>query len=127
MSFRHLAREIVVQALFAWDMRGQEPDQQQEHFDFSIDRFSGKIPDQDFPSSLYNGVIKKIDVIDDIIGKAAGARGITGDQESGLALSRQPRGKRRPALRGGDREGEMLAQPRADACRQSACAEVGEH
>ena len=71
MSFRHLAREIVVQALFAWDMRGQEPDQQQEHFDFSIDRFSGKIPDQDFPSSLYNGVIKKIDVIDDIIGKAA--------------------------------------------------------
>lgn len=71
MSLRHLARQIVVQSLFTWDFYGQDTSRKEEFFEWNVDRHEGTIVDVDFPRGCYEGVIKKIDVIDQIIAKAA--------------------------------------------------------
>lgn len=71
MSLRHLARQIVVQSLFTWDFYQQDTRRVDEFFEWNIERHEGTIVDVDFPRGCYQGVIKKIDVIDQIIVKAA--------------------------------------------------------
>lgn len=71
MSLRHLARQIVVQSLFTWDFYNQDTDRKDEFFGWNIERHDGTIVDTDFPRGCYEGVIKKVDVIDQIIVKAA--------------------------------------------------------
>ena len=71
MSLRHLARQIVVQSLFTWDFYNQDSERVDEFFQWNIDRHERTIVEEDFPRSCYQGVIKKVEVIDQIIAKAA--------------------------------------------------------
>jgi len=71
MSLRHLSRQITVQALFTWDFYKQDAEYTERSLQWSVARHEGKIPNADFPTALYNGVIKKVSVIDEIIVKAA--------------------------------------------------------
>ena len=70
MSLRHLAREVVIQALFTWDFKGKTGEHSDEMFAFPLELRS-KIHDVDFPQELFEGVLKKVNVIDEIIEKAA--------------------------------------------------------
>lgn len=72
MSLRHLAREVVAQALFTWDFYEKDSSATNEAFSFALDQHD-VIHDVDFPKELFNGVIRKVDVIDEIIEKAAPA------------------------------------------------------
>lgn len=72
MSLRHLAREIVVQALFTWDFYEKDSSKIDEYFSFSLSE-RNKLHDVDFPKELCNGIIRKVDVLDEIITKAAPA------------------------------------------------------
>ena len=71
MSLRHLARQLVIQSLFTWDFYNQDNDRKDEFLKWNIERHDKHIVDVDFPTECYEGVIKKIDVIDQIITKAA--------------------------------------------------------
>lgn len=70
MSLRHLAREVVIQALFTWDFKGKASDNADEWFQYPLEQ-KPKVHDVDFPQELYQGVLKKVNVIDEIIEKAA--------------------------------------------------------
>lgn len=70
MSLRHLAREIVIQALFTWDFKGKRVEHTDEWFAFPHE-LKPQVRDVDFPQELYSGVLKKVNVIDEIIEKAA--------------------------------------------------------
>ncbi len=72
MSLRHLAREIVIQALFSWDFYQKDSSRVDELFSFSLQE-RDKLHDVDFPKELLEGVIRKVDVLDEIIEKAAPA------------------------------------------------------
>ena len=72
MSLRHLAREIVIQALFTWDFYEKDSSRVDEGFSFSLEE-RDKLHDVDFPKELLEGVIRKVDVLDSIIEKAAPA------------------------------------------------------
>jgi len=72
MSLRHLAREIVIQALFSWDFYDKDSSRSDELFSFSLSE-RDKLHDVDFPKELLEGVIRKVDVLDEIIEKAAPA------------------------------------------------------
>ena len=71
MSLRHLARQTVVQTLFTWDFYGKDTARKDEFLTWNVERHEGTIVDLEFPRTLYEGVIKKCDVIDEIIVKAA--------------------------------------------------------
>ncbi|MFW0870958.1 MAG: transcription antitermination factor NusB [Patescibacteria group bacterium] len=71
MSLRHLARQVVVQSLFTWDFYNQDADRVDEFLNWNLDRYRDTLVDADFPRTSYEGVIKKVDVIDQIITKAA--------------------------------------------------------
>jgi len=70
MSLRHLAREIVIQSLFTWDFKGKSGEHTDEWLAFPME-LKSQVRDVDFPQELYNGVLKKVNVIDEIIEKAA--------------------------------------------------------
>ncbi len=72
MSLRHLAREIVIQSLFTWDFYEKDSSRVDELFSFSLQE-RDKLHDVDFPKELLEGVIRKVDVLDEIIEKAAPA------------------------------------------------------
>ncbi len=72
MSLRHLAREIVIQALFSWDFYEKDASRSDDVFSFALAE-RDQLHDVDFPKELFNGVIRKVDVLDDIIEKAAPA------------------------------------------------------
>ncbi len=72
MSLRHLAREIALQALFNWDFQERTEQTPDEIIGFSLS-LREKVYDTEFPTQLFEGVIKKVQVIDDIIEKAAPA------------------------------------------------------
>jgi len=72
MSLRHLAREIVIQALFTWDFYEKDSSRIDELFSFSLQE-RDKLHDVNFPKELLEGVIRKVDVLDEIIEKAAPA------------------------------------------------------
>lgn len=71
MSLRHLARQVVIQSLFTWDFYDQDMSRKDVFLNWNLMRYRDTLVDPDFPQSCYEGVIKKIDTIDQIITKAA--------------------------------------------------------
>ncbi len=78
MANRHLSRSIVLQTLFEWDfMSSTEPNKVwddkkiREALNRNLKEFAPGLEDDVFVLSLVEGVLKKGDVIDEIIKKAA--------------------------------------------------------
>lgn len=71
MANRHLSRSIVLQTLFEWDFAVLEDRDTKEMLERNIEEFGPGLDDNQFMSELFNGVIKKKQIIDEIIEKAA--------------------------------------------------------
>lgn len=71
MANRHLARQITLQTLFEWDFGGCKPDTGADILKRNIAEFGVELVDDEFTATLFEGVIRKQTVIDDIITKAA--------------------------------------------------------
>lgn len=71
MANRHLARSVVLQSLFEWDFNGQKPENIQEVLERNILEFAPGMKETSFTKSLYDLVLKKSVLIDEIIEKAA--------------------------------------------------------
>lgn len=70
MANRHLSRSIVLQTLFEWDFDADKINPE-EMLKRNIEEFGPGLDDSHFMSELFSGVIKKKDVINEIIEKAA--------------------------------------------------------
>jgi N utilization substance protein B len=72
MANRHLSRSIVLQTLFEWDF-GVSSDlaEPTEMLERNIEEFGPGLDDSAFMSELFLGVVKKKEIIDEIIEKAA--------------------------------------------------------
>ncbi len=70
MANRHLSRSIVLQTLFEWDFAVSK-DTPEEMLERNIEEFGPGLDDSAFMKELFNGVLKKKAVIDEIIEKAA--------------------------------------------------------
>lgn len=71
MANRHLSRSIVLQSLFEWDFRGRNDETIGEILDRDTAEFAPGLSDISFIKNLSEGVVKKCQVIDSIIEKAA--------------------------------------------------------
>lgn len=71
MSHRHLSRSIVLQALFAMDVRGFDDTQITKILNETIQDFAVGVDSIDFIRELITGVVHKRILIDEIIEKAA--------------------------------------------------------
>lgn len=71
MSTRHLARSIVMQALFAWDVHGRKDEALKEQLDFAQTEFGVGLELDTFMMELAEGIARKQQILDDIISKAA--------------------------------------------------------
>ncbi len=71
MANRHLARQITLQTLFEWDFGGCKTDTGADILKRNIAEFGTELTDDEFTATLFEGVIRKQTVIDDIITKAA--------------------------------------------------------
>ncbi|MCC7469676.1 MAG: transcription antitermination factor NusB [Bacteroidetes bacterium] len=74
MANRHLARSVVLQTLFEWDFNGKEfPENSNEEITLNrnIEEFAPGLKDISFTMGLFDMVMKKYPVIDEIIEKAA--------------------------------------------------------
>ncbi|MGI9118267.1 MAG: transcription antitermination factor NusB [Minisyncoccia bacterium] len=71
MANRHLARQIALQTLFEWDFNGCKTDTGLEILKRTIEEFGTETVDSEFTAMLFDGVVRKQSVIDDIITKAA--------------------------------------------------------
>lgn len=71
MANRHLSRSIVLQTLFEWDFAVFKDSDSKEMLERNIEEFGPGLDDNQFMSELFNGVIKKKQIIDEIIEKAA--------------------------------------------------------
>ena len=70
MANRHLSRSIVLQTLFEWDF-GVTTDSPEEMLERNIEEFGPGLDDEAFMSDLFLGVVKKKEIINEIIEKAA--------------------------------------------------------
>jgi len=70
MANRHLSRSIVLQTLFEWDFAVSK-DTTDEILERNIEEFGPGLNDGEFMSALFRGIVKKKDIIDEIIEKAA--------------------------------------------------------
>ncbi len=71
MANRHLSRSIVIQSLFEWDFNNRAPYDMGEILDRIIREFGPGLDDTEFITELTELVIKKKEIVDDIITKAA--------------------------------------------------------
>jgi N utilization substance protein B len=71
MANRHLSRSIVLQTLFEWDFGVLKDRDTKEMLKRNIEEFGPGLDDNQFMSELFEGVIKKKQIIDEIIEKAA--------------------------------------------------------
>ncbi len=71
MANRHLSRSIVLQTLFEWDFAVSKDASGEEMLERNIEEFGPGLDDSNFMSELFQGVIKKKAIIDEIIEKAA--------------------------------------------------------
>ncbi|MFA6273925.1 MAG: transcription antitermination factor NusB [Candidatus Paceibacterota bacterium] len=71
MANRHLSRSIVLQTLFEWDFNGAKDINIKEATERNLKEFALGLEDDNFVFSLAEQVMKKREVIDEIIGKAA--------------------------------------------------------
>lgn len=71
MANRHLARSIVMQTLFEWDMSGRNNDMLFDALNYNIEEFGPGLDDGEFMKHLVQSITSKQKVIDEIIEKAA--------------------------------------------------------
>lgn len=71
MSNRHLARSVVLQTLFEWDVRAYSVAAAEETLKRDIEEFAPGMEDSSFMLRLLKGVIAKQSDLDTIIAKAA--------------------------------------------------------
>lgn len=71
MSNRHLARTIAMQSLFNWDFNGKPRDDLEKLIKKNFEQFAPKFDDHGFVSKLINGVVNKLDKIDEYITRYA--------------------------------------------------------
>ena len=71
MANRHLSRSIVLQTLFEWDFAVVKGRDTKDMLERNIEEFGPGLDDNQFMIELFNGVIKKKQIIDEIIEKAA--------------------------------------------------------
>ncbi len=71
MANRHLSRSIVLQTLFEWDFAVFKDRDTKEMLERNIEEFGPGLDDNQFMIELFTGVIKKKQIIDEIIEKAA--------------------------------------------------------
>ncbi len=71
MANRHLSRSIVLQTLFEWDFAVNKEMTNEEMLDKNILEFGPGLNDSIFMKELFSGVVKKKELIDEIIEKAA--------------------------------------------------------
>jgi N utilization substance protein B len=71
MANRHLSRSIVLQTLFEWDFAVFKDRDTKEMLERNIEEFGPGLDDNQFMAELFTGVIKKKQIIDEIIEKAA--------------------------------------------------------
>lgn len=67
MSNRHLSRTIALQSLYQWDFLGKPEDRLSEIVSFNREEFAPKFDDEGFIDALIEGVVDRIDELDDII------------------------------------------------------------
>jgi len=70
MATRHLARSVVLQSLYEWDFYSQKSDFV-AIVERNIGEFAPGINEPDFVWRIANGVIEHLNILDDIISKAA--------------------------------------------------------
>ncbi|MDQ5971582.1 MAG: transcription antitermination protein NusB [Patescibacteria group bacterium] len=72
MANRHLSRSIVLQTLFEWDFAvSKDKDEPSVMLERNIEEFGPGLNDDEFIAKLYNGVLLKKEIIDEIITNAA--------------------------------------------------------
>lgn len=71
MSNRHLARSIVLQTLFEWDFNGRVEAKPDSILNRNMEEFGAGMKDNSFTENLFNLVLVKQTLIDEIIEKAA--------------------------------------------------------
>ena len=71
MANRHLARSVVLQTLFEWDFGGKKTDAVDESLERNANEFASGMQDLSFMKDLFALVLKKQEVIDEIIENAA--------------------------------------------------------
>jgi N utilization substance protein B len=71
MSNRHLSRSIVLQTLFEWDFNGKVEAKPESVLERNISEFGAGMKDDSFTKNLFNLVLVKQPLIDEIIEKAA--------------------------------------------------------
>jgi N utilization substance protein B len=71
MSNRHLARTIAMQSLFNWDFNGKPRDDLEKLIKKNFEQFAPKFDDHGFVNKLINGVVDKLDKIDEYITRYA--------------------------------------------------------
>lgn len=67
-SNRHLSRIAVVQALFAWEFRGGEPE---AILEYVLEQFYPKLDSNEFARANFKGIIEKRESIKEIISRTA--------------------------------------------------------
>jgi len=67
-SHRHIARTIVVQTIFAWEFRGDEP---AAILEYLMAEFGGKVKEPEFPAKLLQGILDNKEEIEGEITQAA--------------------------------------------------------
>lgn len=71
MANRHLARSVVLQTLFEWDFNGKVASEPTSLLNRNISEFAPGMKDFSFAKELFDLILKKESVIDEIIEKAA--------------------------------------------------------
>jgi len=72
MANRHLSRSIVLQTLFEWDFAvSKDKENPSEMLSRNIEEFGPGLNDNKFIEELFEGVLKKVSIINEIIEKAA--------------------------------------------------------
>jgi len=71
MANRHLSRSIVLQTLFEWDFAVSTESEPKEMLERNIEEFGPGLDDTPFMEALFDGVVKKKAIINEIIEKAA--------------------------------------------------------
>ena len=71
MANRHLSRSVILQTLFEWDFKGKPDTEIGEILKRNCDEFAPGLDDMPFMENLAEHVVRKKDIIDEIITKAA--------------------------------------------------------
>lgn len=71
MANRHLSRSVVLQTLFEWDFKNHQNTDVGDILTRNSDEFAPGLEDDEFMDTLLDNVVKKREIIDQIIEKAA--------------------------------------------------------